>query len=111
MKYTSKRNIHTPEARRLKYCNRCKHVWEKGCNGTILKHLNLPTYRLPRVYCNTCSKLKAKNESDVWQISEWLSLDGSKEWLKKESKRLRKKGWKVETKEDNRGMVSLWRIK
>jgi len=110
MKYTSKRNIHTPEARRLKYCDKCKRVWEKGCNGTILKHLNLPTYGLPRITCNTCNKLKASREKDGSQITAWL-LKLDEEWLKKEGKRLRKKGWKIEIKEDNRGMVSLWRVK
>ena len=110
MKYTSKRNIHTPEARRLKYCNKCSHVWEKGASSTILKHLNLPTYKLPRITCNTCSKLKASRENEGSQITAWL-LKLDEEWLKKESKRLRKKGWEVKIKEDNRGMVSLWRIK
>ena len=110
MKYASKRNIHTPEARRLKYCDKCSHVWEKGCNGTVLKHLNLPTYRLPRIPCNTCNKLKAKNKSDGWQITAWLlKLDDG--YLEKESKRLVKKGWKVEIREDNEGMIALWRIK
>lgn len=110
MKYTSKRNIHTPEARRLKYCEKCKHVWEKGASGTILKHISLPTYRLPRITCTTCSKLKAKNESDGWQITAWL-LKLDEGYLKKESKRLIKKGWKVEIREDNEGMIALWRVK
>ena len=32
-------------------------------------------------------------------------------YLEKESKRLVKKGWKVEIREDNEGMIALWRIK
>jgi len=110
MKYASKRNIHTPEARRLKYCDKCSHVWEKGMSGTVLKYNHLPTYRLPRILCNTCAKLKTDKEKEGWQISEWLSLKNSKEWLDKESKRLREKGWKIGMKVSN-NMVSLWRIK
>jgi len=57
-----------------------------------------------------CNKLKAKNESDGWQITAWLlKLDDG--YLKKESKRLVKKGWKVEIREDNEGMIALWRVK
>ena len=110
MKYTSKKNIHTADARKLKYCDKCYRVWEKALTGTILKYRNLPTHGLPRVACNSCSKLKESIEKDGRQITKWLSFV-NEDWLKSECDRLNKKDWKVEIQKDNRGMIALWRIR
>ena len=38
-----KKNVHTKEARRLKYCEKCKRVWEIGFTGSIHSYDHLPT--------------------------------------------------------------------
>ena len=56
-KYGSKkRNTHTREARRLKYCNSCNVVWEINVTGSIRRYKHLPTYGLPRINCKICEK-------------------------------------------------------
>ena len=48
---------------RLKYCEGCKHVWERSSTGSILYYAHLPTYKLPRITCYKCkSKKKGKNK-------------------------------------------------
>ena len=49
-----KKNVHTKEARRLKYCEKCKRVWEIGFTGSIHSYDHLPTYGLPRKTCKMC---------------------------------------------------------
>ena len=48
------KNIHTRETRRLKYCTKCKRVWEISCTGSIHSYGHLPTYGLPRLNCRVC---------------------------------------------------------
>ena len=51
----------------LKYCEKCKYVWEKSSTGSILHHSDLPTYKLPRIICNKCKKRNKaykENEND-----------------------------------------------
>ena len=41
---------------RLKYCEECKHVWEKSTTKAIHYYKNLPTYKLPRITCKKCKE-------------------------------------------------------
>tara|TARA_R110000787_G_scaffold3780_1_gene14575 strand:+ start:2871 stop:3044 length:174 start_codon:yes stop_codon:yes gene_type:complete len=42
----------------LKYCEKCKYVWEKSSTGSIIYHSDLPTYKLPRINCKNCKGKK-----------------------------------------------------
>ena len=59
----TKKNQHKKEAKRLKYCLKCKKVWEQ--NALYIKkeihYSHMPTYGLPRITCNKCKKEKEWN--------------------------------------------------
>ena len=52
----TRKNQHKKEAKRLKYCLKCKKVWEQ--NALYIKkeihYDHMPTYGLPRVDCSNC---------------------------------------------------------
>jgi|TARA_R110000824_G_scaffold10249_1_gene45365 hypothetical protein len=54
-KKASQKNNYSSEGRKLKFCNKCKMVWEMGITGTILKYDHMPTYGLKRKDCLKCS--------------------------------------------------------
>ena len=45
----------------LKYCEKCKYVWEKSSTGSIIYHSDLPTYKLPRINCKKCEGNENEN--------------------------------------------------
>ena len=57
-KKRNERNSYVREARRLKYCESCKRVWEKTLGYRHISYGHLPTYGLPRVTCRICEEDK-----------------------------------------------------
>ena len=49
-----KRNLYLS----LKYCEKCKKVWEQSCTKSIIYHTDFPTYGLPRIICKKCEGKK-----------------------------------------------------
>ena len=56
----TKKNQHTKEARRLKYCLKCKRVYEVNVLyfGKEIHYDSMPTYGLPRITCKECKNIK-----------------------------------------------------
>jgi len=48
------RNLHSREARRLKYCKECNKIWEISTTGSILFYEHMPTYGMTRKKCKNC---------------------------------------------------------
>ena len=55
------KNSYVKECNRLKYCIKCKLVWEVTYNGVVLHHKDLPTYGVKRQKCRRCND-KNKNK-------------------------------------------------
>ena len=56
----TKKNQHVKEARRLKYCLKCKKVYEQNVlyYEKEIHYSHMPTYGLPRVTCKKCKNFK-----------------------------------------------------
>jgi len=52
-----KQGINTYAKPTLKYCIKCKKVWEISTTGSILFYKHMPTYGLPRKTCKSCNNL------------------------------------------------------
>ena len=52
------KNKYRKEARRLKLCPKCEHVWEIGHTGAVRRYDHMPTYGLKRVKCTFCKGIK-----------------------------------------------------
>tara|TARA_R110002110_G_scaffold120534_2_gene295785 strand:+ start:460 stop:726 length:267 start_codon:yes stop_codon:yes gene_type:complete len=52
-----RRGINTYAKQTLRYCLKCKKVWEISTTGSILFYKHLPTYGLPRKNCKSCNNL------------------------------------------------------
>lgn len=57
--HNESRRQYKTDARRLKFCESCKMVWEVGnvC-GVCYRHEDFPTIGLPRETCKYCNKNK-----------------------------------------------------
>ena len=112
VKYASKKNIHTSETRRLRYCKDCEYVWERGERGHPIKYTNLPTYCLPRVVCKMCKSIKKQNLKTNYRLTRLLyPTEKTNIYLSNEKIRLEKKGWELVVASDEKNQISLWRIK
>ena len=70
MRYESKRSFD-----KIKYCTKCKYVWETGycisnrCQ-TIYKYSELSSYKLDRQTCANCERKRNGNNSNGQRIKK-----------------------------------------
>tara|TARA_R100001082_G_scaffold55478_2_gene30548 strand:+ start:502 stop:702 length:201 start_codon:yes stop_codon:yes gene_type:complete len=62
------KNQHKKEARRLKYCLKCKKVYEKDSyyKKKEIHYSNMPTYGLDRITCERCINIKMRNVNNEY---------------------------------------------
>ncbi len=51
-------NNYNAEYKRLKFCEACRHTWEKTVSGAVARYNHLSTYGLIRRDCDYCSTTK-----------------------------------------------------